>query len=143
MKFKYILFALVAVGLIGLGVGFYLYNKPQKDISKVKAELSVDAKTLYLDFEENETTANEKYLGKVIEVEGEVVHVEILDNGNVIVALLDEMFGVTCTIDSSYAIDDSKQILQISAGQVAAFKGKCDGMLTDVVLTQCVPVKIE
>lgn len=143
MKLKKIVIAMAAIGFIGIAIGFYLYNKPQQDLTKVKAELKVDAQTLFSEFGENEAAANSKYLGKVLEVNGEVVRVNNLENGNVSVVFLDEMFGVTCTIDSLYAVENRKQMSNISAGKRLSFKGKCDGMLTDVVLTQCVPVEFE
>lgn len=143
MKLKNIAIALAAAGLIGIAIGIYFYTKPQKDLTKVEAELKVDAQTLFSEFEEDEEAANHKYLGKVLEVSGEVVYVNKHENGNVSISFVDEMFGVTCTVDSFYAADNQDRISTISKGKKVSFKGKCDGMLSDVVLTQCIPTELE
>ena len=71
-------------------------------MTRQKAELAIDAEKNFADFESNESPSNETYLGKIIQEIGEIVKIEELQNGNISFALVDEMFGVTCTMDSFF-----------------------------------------
>src|SRR5688572_29776095 len=70
MKKKYyILTAFLLLVLIGIGA-YFQYNKPARDLSDEKADLSIPATELYKQFSENETKANQQYLDKVVQVKG-------------------------------------------------------------------------
>jgi flagellar basal body-associated protein FliL len=66
-----ILIALILIGIIAGILGyFFVYNKPHKDYSKAKAEISLTAEELYKSFIENTTEAEQRFNGKVLEIEG-------------------------------------------------------------------------
>ena len=129
---------LVGGGLIGMGLGLYMFNKPHKNIHKAKAAYKLKASELVSEFKHNEQASNEKYLGQVIQVTGEIIHVSNNANGSVSVYLEDEMFGVTGTIDQETVMEMEDYISDLKKGQILTLKGRCDGMLSDVRLSKCI-----
>ena len=130
---KWILASLAITLIIGVGVGYYLYNKPLESMAGKKAEVALSATDLYAAFDLDEQAANAKYLGKVIEVSGTVVSVSAGDDGTPSV-LLDSggaMGGVICRMDASLAT-------AFQEGQQITLRGECTGKLLDVELARCV-----
>lgn len=121
--------------LVGALVGYFMYNKPHRNIATEKTDFTVSANELFDAFDENEKEANAKYLDKVIEVSGVVIDVENNQEGNSVVTLEAEnamIGGVLCTLKSGESLlSESK----------ATLKCKCTGFLTDVVLTNCTVLK--
>ena len=70
-----IILILLAIGVIGAGIGYYMVNKPVPSLEKKKADLEVTAAKLLTDYQLNETAANETYLGKLVLVSGKVVDI--------------------------------------------------------------------
>jgi hypothetical protein len=130
------LFIILLVG----SVGIYMYNKPHADISKMTPDFVIDAKILFEEFESDEELASQKYIDKVLQVNGALVEVNRISDGSVILSLEDFLFGVSCSIDSSVAAAATHTIDQLSTGDLISVKGQCDGMLTDVKLSHCVLV---
>ena len=99
---KKFLFSFGLIGLLGVGFGIYMYNKPHKDIKKSTADIKIEANQLLTDFEENEAEANTTYLDKLIEVTGTVREVSKDEEGNVSVILESEnpLAGVICQLDN-------------------------------------------
>ncbi len=127
------------LALIGGAVGFYLWNKPHENMDKAKTDVEISAGELFTAFAENEAQANEDYLDKVIAVAGKVREVSKSPEGIVKVTLDsgDEMFGVICQLDEL----SDHQRTEFQPGESVTFKGKCTGMLMDVVMVRCVEVK--
>ncbi|MCB0597633.1 MAG: hypothetical protein H6557_31345 [Lewinellaceae bacterium] len=124
------------LALLGLGVGYFMYNKPHQNMDKAKVDVALEASELFTAFETNEAEANEKYLDKIIKVSGTVKEVSTDDKGNISVTLESgsEMFGVVCQMD-----DLTKHAkTNFEPGEQITFKGVCTGMLMDVVLVRCV-----
>ena len=69
---KKIIIPVLLVGLVAAGIGYYMYNKPVESLEKKKADVSVTASQIIADYEADEKAANDKYLGKVVEVSGKV-----------------------------------------------------------------------
>lgn len=124
--------------LIGILAAYFIYNKPHKNMTKTEADISVSAFDLFTEFEQNEAKANEKYLEKVILVEGEIRDVSTNETGNVSLTLKSssDMFGVICQMDDL----TEHERTDFSVGETVSLKGICTGMLMDVVLVRCVEV---
>lgn len=124
------------LALIGLGVGYFMYNKPHQNMERAKADVSIKATELFSAFESDESAANEKYLDKIIQVSGAVKEVSTDEEGNISLTLESgsEMFGVICQMDN--LTEHEKTDFQ--PGEQVTLKGKCTGMLMDVVLVRCV-----
>ena len=137
MKFRKIIFAIVGAGLVGVLITFYMYNKPHTNYEKLKPEYTLACEQLVADFERDEQAANTKYLNKMLLVNGNIVDVSGNDAGEVTIALNDPMFGVTCNFNAQQTEKQSGLIKQLKVGKEVKIKGRCDGLLTDVRLTQC------
>ncbi|MCB0657291.1 MAG: hypothetical protein KDC57_14195 [Saprospiraceae bacterium] len=133
---KAIIVGLVVVLVAGL-VGYKLYNKPFQDVDQVEPVASMTAKELVSAYQENEQAANEKYLDQFIEVTGQVQEVKEEDNiWTVTLDANDVMSAVRCEMD--YIQEAHKP--DFSSGQVVTLRGKCTGILMDVVLVRCIEV---
>jgi putative nucleic acid binding protein len=136
-----VLILLVVVSVVSLGIGYYMYNMPPKNLSNVKPEAIVSAVDLMSLFEENEQSANEAYLGKVIEVNGKISDVRINSDGSAQIVLETSslMGGISCSIET-----EDVEILNANpvSGQNAVIKGECTGYLADVILKRCVVVNL-
>ena len=66
---KKIILFIIIIGIIG-AIVMYLWNKPHRDIAAAKEDFIISATDFYKEYSANETSANAKYLDKVIAVEG-------------------------------------------------------------------------
>lgn len=93
------------------------------------------AENIFQEFETNEAAANQKYVGKVLEIWGEVSEAQVSDSAAMILlAAGNNMGGVNC----SFLEKNSKLPVK---GQKITVKGRCTGFLMDVHLTEVVVVK--
>jgi hypothetical protein len=88
MKRIYIIIA--AVLLIAAGAFFIIYKygsyKPQPARVNVgPTEVKINAKRLWVDYSMNKDIADPKYTGKVIEVTGTIMRVEVIGNKTIVV----------------------------------------------------------
>ncbi|MEO5906252.1 MAG: hypothetical protein ABIQ11_05970 [Saprospiraceae bacterium] len=134
---KKLLIPLLVIGVIAAGVGYYMYNKPVESLERKKAEVSVTANQIIADYEADEKAANDKYLGKVVEVTGRVS--TITDEGGKIKVQLETENPMSLVICE---LEDGKDAGQIQVGEQAKVKGLCSGYLSDVVMVQSTIEKI-
>ena len=135
---KRILYLLLALVCAGGAIGYYQWNKPQKDMQAAKADMAIDAAALFNEFNTDETAANAKYLDKTVAVSGKVKETTKTEDGTVKVSLdTGSDFGVFCELDplSQHPRTD------FATGETVTFKGLCTGLNFDVQLTRCVEVK--
>jgi len=139
MKNKKILYAILAVALIGAVAGYMLWNKPHQDIGAAKADIAIDAIALYNEYNTDENAANAKYLDKVVAITGKVKEAAKDSDGAVKVSLEagSDMGVVACEL-SPFA-NHSRTDFQ--AGEQVTFKGKCTGLNLDVIFVECVEAK--
>ena len=134
MKRKPIWALLLLVVLITAGGVLYYYYKKPPDIRRSTAHYQTTAPALLAEFNQNESTANAKYLDKIVIVEGTISNIEP-DGGSPAVFLEtgDPMAAVTC----SFYNTESAALKNLKTGTTIKIKGVCTGMLTDVVLNKC------
>ena len=134
-KTKILLLIVLFGGLLGGSIGLYLWFKPVPGIESLDTEISIPANDLFLAYEANENTANDKYLNKVVEVTGLVREIKTNEAGFPVVVLEtdDMMFGVICEFESKDPLPRDVQ-----AGALITIKGLCNGKLLDVVLNRSV-----
>jgi hypothetical protein len=140
---------LIKIGLILLGIGIlaafgtymYVFHKPHRNIAKEKPAYTVRADQLLADFSTDEQAGYEKYGNMVVQVSGEVVEVNVNDNGASMV-YVSPMEGVSCAFDSVTVARSKPDITSVNVGDEVTLKGKVDGydMIMGVVLTRCVLV---
>lgn len=128
---------LVILGLVVVVVGAWLYlNRNVASLQNQKPDVEVSAQKLLEDYAADEKTANETYLGKVVQVSGKVTTITEeegkkkvnLDTGNPISAIICE-------------VENGKDIGSVKAGDEVKMKGLCSGYLSDVILVQANVVK--
>ena len=125
--------SIAIVLLLLVAWGFYLYNKPHTDVSNIPASVSISAQELYHQFEQDETSANKKYLDKVIEVKGVVNEVQQSDTTlNILLSGGNGMGGINCSIAEKNPSGN------IHKNEMMTIKGRCTGFLLDVSLVDCV-----
>lgn len=125
-------------GALGLTSAVYMFNKPNKSMNSLKAELAIEAEALVKDYSGSESEANETYLGKIVEISGPVVLISTSQDGSISFSLFDPFEGVTATFKAEYVKENKSRIHQIEQGDNITVKGRCDGMLTDVRISDCV-----
>jgi tRNA_anti-like len=133
---KKILITLIVLAVIGASYGYYMYNKPLESLENKEADVTISADQLIADYEADEKTANEKYLGKVVVVSGKIAEITNeegkkkvnLETSNPISAVICEM-------------EENKKTENLKAGDMIKVKGMCSGYLSDVILVQSVLVK--
>jgi hypothetical protein len=136
---KKIFIIILIAGILGALYGYYLYNKPVADSAGIKPAYSLSAEELFSQFENDESSANAKYLGKMIEVTGKLREFSIGDSGelNLVLASGSEMFGINCGLSRG----QETQFKNFQEGDTIRIKGECSGISMDVVLTRCVIIK--
>ena len=128
---------LIVFGLVIVGACVWLYiNRNVASLQNQRPDVEVSAQKLLEDYATDEKTANETYLGKVVQVSGKVTSIAedegkkkvSLDTGNPISVIICE-------------VEDGKDIGTIKAGDEVKMKGLCSGYLSDVILVQANVVK--
>ena len=133
---------LVIIVLAGAWYGYKLYTGKVPSLTEIKADASISATDLIAAFEKDSASANKQYLGKILEVSGNVKSVE-KESGTVSLGVADGNSSVRCSIDSAFV----KDIEQLNPGSAITIKGNCTGFMpdetglglgSDVVLNRCV-----
>ena len=133
---KKLLYALVLLLLL-LGIGGYLvWNVPEENVAKKTVDFTTTASNLFTEFSEKEKASTAKYVSKVIAVSGKIEEITKDEKGDQVILIAgssDMMNGVMCTLEKSEA-DKAKSL---KTGDEVTIKGRCTGMLMDVVLNKC------
>ena len=138
-KIKKILLGTFIMAMAAACYGFYLYHKKPADIRTLSANYELTASKIVADFNADETSANAKYLDKVISVKGNVADIKIDTTGQATVFLNsdDPLASVTC----SFYEDEAVSAKALQKSKEVIIKGKCTGKLMDVVLNKCSIIK--
>ncbi len=133
---KKIVIAILFIGAIGAGVGYYMYNKPVASLENKRPDIEVAAAKLITDYETDEKAANDIYLGKVVQVSGKIADITS-EEGKMKIHLETEnpISVVTCEME------DSSKTGSLKTGDDIILKGLCSGYLSDVILVQSNIVK--
>jgi hypothetical protein len=135
MTVKKISFGILLLFLFGAIIGYKIYNKPHVNVAQEKAAISSTAANLLKDFSSDETIANLKYLGKIIQVKGVISKTETRQGKKSVFLETDAVFGnVLCTL----TLAESAQKRELKVGQKILLKGICTGFLMDVILVKCI-----
>lgn len=134
MRKKYIFFGIGLLLLILAAKAIYVVYKPHGNVSSDQSEATLDAVSLFSDFQQDETGANKKWVGKVISVYGKIAGVS--GSGQYVSVLLQA--GTDGGINCSLLKSDLKNENKLMPGDSIAIKGKCTGYLIDVNLVDCI-----
>ena len=131
---KKIIWIFIALLLLVLGTGIYLVNMPQKRIDAQSIDVNMNATALYKNYIADEALGNKNYIDKILLIEGKIREIS-KDEMEASVFLLAEngaSGGVLCTFEKNQNTSKYK------VGDKVIVKGKCTGMLMDVVLNKCI-----
>ncbi|MFK7921582.1 MAG: hypothetical protein AB8H47_06470 [Bacteroidia bacterium] len=129
--------AFIAVcGLIGGGIGYYMFQKTHDNLSDLSADYSLAASELFNEYEVDESKANGLYLDKVLEISGTLAEKSEVGEGEIVLFIRpdDAIFGVSCAFSGA----DAKTAKALKEGAKLSVKGICTGMNMDVNLVRCV-----
>lgn len=133
MKKRGLLIAAVILVALLIG-GYYFINAPKAGVKPVKAAYSLTADDLYAEYAADEEAGNKKYIDQVLQVTGPISEI-LTDENQAMVLILktsESEGGVMCTLE---------QEADLSVGEEVSVKGRCTGMLMDVVLNDGVLIK--
>lgn len=133
-----IIFILILV-IIPISLFFYVYNKPHRDINDEEPVVNITANQLFVEYEQNEDEANERFLDKVIIIEGKIDELDISkeDDPTIIIKNAEDFFGVSC----SFGKEMEQLLANKKIGDFIKVKGICKGYLSDVVLIDCIIIE--
>ena len=131
-----VILILLALGVIGAGIGYYMYNKPVSSLEKKKADVEATSDEIIAAYEADEKAADGVYLGKVVQVTGKVSGVtEEEGTKKIQLETSNPMALIICEMETGTETGDVK------AGDMVIVKGMCSGYLSDVILVQSTLVK--
>jgi hypothetical protein len=125
---------IVLLILIAAAWAYHLYVKPHESAADETTDFNISADSLYQQYRNDEHAADQKYLGKVIEVSGKLA--EIQHSGNSEIWILSPQpggGGINCQLFAGTKVDPEPK-----SGDVVNVKGRCTGFLMDVNLADCV-----
>jgi tRNA_anti-like len=120
--------------LIAAAWGWHQYDRPHQSAAGETADFLISADSLYQQYQTDEHSADQRYLGKVIEVSGKLV--EIQHSGNSEIWILSPQpggGGINCQLFAGTKVDPEPK-----SGDAVTVKGRCTGFLMDVNLADCV-----
>ena len=131
-----VILILLALGVIGAGIGYYMYNKPVASLEKKKADVEATSDEIIAAYEADEKAADGVYLGKVVQVTGKVSGVtEEEGTKKIQLETSNPMALIICEMETG-----------TEPGEEAKIKGSCTGYqsigdMGDVILVQSTLVK--
>lgn len=138
-KKKLVWIAIIICLLIGTIAAFYTFRAPESSVKRQKTEVEITAIELFANFENDENTSNQLYVGKTIEVSGIVTDISKNKDGSASIKLdANAMFGnVIC----NFSAEEIKKGNSATVGGEITIKGSCSGFLMDVILEKCTIVE--
>jgi hypothetical protein len=112
-----------------------IYYKPHRSVRKEEAAFNLSVTELVSAFSTDESKANNLYLGKVLEVKGNLKEI-ILNDSSLVLLLGDstQAIGISCYLQK----DQKDHYAALEKGKPVGVKGICNGMLLDIVLDKCI-----
>jgi hypothetical protein len=150
MKKKKLIYKIlvIAVFLI-MGVALYAYkeyNRKNVDMADSKAAFTLTDIQLINEFTQDQNASNKKYLGKILELSGNIKKIDTDANGyhTLILGNTVNMNSVRCSVDSAF----NKEARNLTEGSSVVIKGICTGynaddlgLGSDVILNHSIAVK--
>ncbi|MBT4413422.1 MAG: hypothetical protein HOC83_04975 [Polaribacter sp.] len=133
MNREKIIIVILIFGILGAFVGYKIYNKPHIDVAEKLADISISANEILSEFAADETTANTKYLDKIVAVKGVISETRIEKEKGIITLKTNDDFGsILCHLSAK----STKKMDKLKVGKIVIVKGICTGYLMDVILVK-------
>lgn len=128
-----IIIVILIFGILGAFVGYKIYNKPHIDVAEKLADISISANEILSEFAADETTANTKFLDKIVAVKGVILETRIEKEKGIITLKTNDDFGsILCHLSAK----STKKMDKLKVGEIVIVKGICTGYLMDVILVK-------
>jgi tRNA_anti-like len=135
----------IIILLAAAGVAWYAYKeytRPNKDFLYAKPDYILTAGNLIYEYESNDSSANKKYNGKIVEVSGPVKKIEKDERDFYTLVLGDSSSpsSVRCSMDTTHQSDAALLVIGSSAvvrGACTGFNKDEMGLGSDVILNRC------
>lgn len=133
---KKVIYAIIALAIIGGAYGYYQWNRPVASNVDKAADMTITATDLEAAYTANEADANTKYNDKLVQVSGVVSKIENeAGKTSIYLNTNNPMAAVICELENGSDVSNIKD------GDNVSIKGKPTGILSDVVMVQCVLTK--
>src|SRR6186997_621620 len=117
---RFLVLLLVIILLAAGWYGYKLYTGKVPSLTEVKADAKVTATDLIAAFEKDSASANKEYLGKILEVSGNIKSVE-KESATFSLGASEGNSSVRCSVDSAFV----KDIASLNPGSTITIKGNC------------------
>lgn len=123
--------------MVGMGIYYYTQRDSRNDILHRAPDESLTSVALMHEFAVDDQKAEERFLGKTIEVEGDVLSIE-KTSGKTTISLNagDPISAIVCEMNNNLQSDFS----MIHENQTLKIKGEVSGKLMDIILVNCTVV---
>ncbi len=134
-KYGWLLLIPIAIGAV---IGYRMYHKPHFDMTRANVDYTTDAVSLFDAYDSDMAAADAKYLGKIVQVSGELHEIDIEAGKQPVIHLrTDHIFGlVSCELDPH----STHQLKEMEPGDPVVVKGVVTGFLSDVVMNRCIVI---
>jgi hypothetical protein len=138
---------LVVMVIAAITAGVYTcreFNRTNANVANLKPAYEVQASDIIREFNDNDTSATKKYLGKIVTVNGPVRKIDHDEDGYYTIILGDSagLSSVLCAMDTTHRLDAAKlnQVSSLSVkGYFIGYEKDETGLLgSDVKLNRCV-----
>ena len=142
-KKKRVFAALLLILGVAAWFGYKEYTRSNRDLTDMRPDITIVASALIKEYEANDSLANKKFLGKIIETTGTIQEVKKDESGFYTIALGENgsLSAVRCAVDTNHLQDASL----LTAGTSVQVRGACTGFLkdemglgSDVILNRCI-----
>jgi hypothetical protein len=133
MNTKKKIFLCIAVLAIAAGLyGYKEYNRKNKDLATVSADIKISSGKLISTFVKNEVDANKKLLDKVVQVDGVIREIIKDEKGyyTIVLGQDGDMSSVRCSMDTTH----QESVAAVQKGNNIEVKGICTGFNADELL---------
>jgi hypothetical protein len=132
---RYLLLLVLAGVVIGGGIGYYIYNKPHRDIEHAMPDYILTADELTAAYAD-EAEGNKKFLNNVVLLVGEIEDLSRDAGGNINVLFSTPDGEIDASLDDRYQQDEDyvKVASQIESGKNIQLQCYCSGAIKDTML---------
>jgi len=136
------IFARAVLFIIAVLLVFYIYPKlTNKFDSKIQQKysdpiVSTTASKLYKIYQQNTSSADKQYKGKIVSVTGEIGSIgkDMIGKFNICLKTENSLCGIQCFFDKTH----KKKVIAQEKGATITITGRCDGKTEKVILRKCV-----
>jgi len=132
---RYLLVLVLAGVMIGAAVGYYMYNKPHRDIEHAMPDYILTADELAAAYAD-EGEGNKKFLNNVVLLVGKAADVSKDAGGNINILFTTADGEIDASLDDRYQEDENyrRSTSDIESGKNIQLQCYCSGAIKDTML---------